>query len=120
MSSNLDFNTNHKILFPFQGLSLRVSTSDNKSKMSDFLLHLNKAYKIPSTVLTIRLYLLSRITRLVYLTNICHSWILATSWERCTYINTGHLSAFHRLSINVTQWKGIIYISKYRLSLPVG
>jgi len=47
-------------LFPFQRLGVRVGTSDNKSKMSDFLLHLNKAYKIPSTVRTIRL---------VYLTN---------------------------------------------------
>jgi len=60
ISSIVDFNTNHKILFPFQRLSLRVGTSDNKSKMSDFLLHLNKAYKIPSIVWTICL---------VYLTN---------------------------------------------------
>lgn len=41
ISLNVDLNTNHKILFPLQGLSLRVSPSDNKSKMSDFVLQLN-------------------------------------------------------------------------------
>jgi hypothetical protein len=40
---------------------------------------------------------------LVRLTNICYLCILATSWELCTCVDTGHLS----LSVNVTQVKEI-------------
>lgn len=47
----------------------------------------------------------------VYSTNICH--LDTASWERCTVTKIGHCSLSHRLSLNVTQVKGIalfIYI----------
>ena len=43
---------------------------------------------------------------MVYFTNICNLWILATSRERCTCTNIGHWTASQRLSVNVTQVKG--------------
>ena len=43
---------------------------------------------------------------MVYFTNICHLWIPATSQERCTRTNIGHLTASQQLSVNVTQVKG--------------
>ena len=49
--------------------------------------------------------------RLVYLSNIYHLWILATLWERCTCIHTGHLPISHRLSVNMTQLKEMINVN---------
>ena len=39
---------------------------------------------------------------MVHFTSMCHLWILATSRERCTCTNTGHLTTSQRLSVNVT------------------
>jgi len=42
---------------------------------------------------------------LVYMTSICHLWILDPWWERCTCTCIGHLSKPHLLLANVTQIK---------------
>jgi hypothetical protein len=44
---------------------------------------------------------------LVYLTNICHLWMLPSLGEQRTCMNVDHLFIFYRLSVNVTQVRGI-------------
>ena len=61
---------------------------------------------------------LATFPQMVHLTNICHLWKLATSWEWCTCTNIGYLSVPHWPLVNTTQSKetsSVCSLTKLRL-----
>jgi hypothetical protein len=66
-----------------------------------------------STLLCLWRYTLFKVTFpwLVYLTSICHLWVLSTLWVLCAGTDTKPLSVSHQLLVSVTQVTGISIVS---------